>query len=294
MGWMTGSGPLGREPAGTFNFEPPEPGRALYLEPTPKRVRVVVAGEVVADSRRAMMLHESGHQPIYYFPPGDVRSELLEASDRHTRCPKKGSASYHTIRVGEHVVDAGAWYYPDPIPGAPAIKDLIAFYWNRMDHWYEEDEEVFVHPRDPYHRVDVVRSDRHVRILHDGELLAESRGATALFESNLPPRWYMPREDVIAELEPTDTVTRCPYKGQASYYSVKLPGGEQGKDLVWCYEEPIAEAVRIKGLLCFFNERIDLELDGELQQRPESPWSRGVRSESRNESQNAEPAQTRG
>jgi uncharacterized protein (DUF427 family) len=123
---MTGRGPLGREPAGSFNFGAPEPGSALYLEPTPRRVRVVVGGEVIADSRRAMMLHESGHQPIYYFPPDDLRSEFLQDSDRHTRCPKKGEASYYTIRVGDHVVEAGAWCYPDPIDGAVPIKDLVA------------------------------------------------------------------------------------------------------------------------------------------------------------------------
>src|SRR5207248_868237 len=123
MGLMTATGPLGRQPAGTFNFDPPPPGTALYLEPTPKRIRVVVGGETIADSRRAMMLHESGHQPVYYFPPADVRAEFLEPSDRVTRCPKKGKASYYTIRAGERVVEAGAWYYPDPIEGCPAIKD---------------------------------------------------------------------------------------------------------------------------------------------------------------------------
>jgi uncharacterized protein (DUF427 family) len=290
MGLMTGTGPLGRKPAGTFNFEPPPPGRALYLEPTPKRIRVVVGGETVADSRAAMMLHESGHQPMYYFPPEDVRAELLEPSDRSTHCPKKGDASYYTIRAGDQVVEAGAWYYPEPIEGAPPIKDLIAFYFNRMDHWYEEDEEIFVHPRDPYHRVDLVQSDRLVRVSLDGELLAESRRAIALFETNLPARWYLPREDVIATLEPTDTVTRCPYKGQASYYSVRLGNGELAEDLIWYYSDPITESSRITDLLCFFNEKVDLELDGELQERPESPWSRGVRSEAAN----LDPAQTRG
>src|SRR5438552_8612978 len=152
MGLMTGTGPFARKPAGRFNFEAPPPGRALYLEPTPKRIRVVVAGETVADSRNAYLLHESGHQPIYYFPPQDVRADVLEASDRHTRCPKKGEASYHTIRVGDTVVEAGAWYYPTVIDGAPPeLAGLIAFYWNRMDSWVEENEEVFGHPRDPYH-----------------------------------------------------------------------------------------------------------------------------------------------
>ncbi len=202
MGLMSGTGPLGRRPAGMFNFTPPEPGQALYLEPTPRRIRVLVGGETIVDSRRAMLLHESGHQPVYYFPPADVRMDLLEPSDRHTRCPKKGEASYHTVRVGDRVVEAGAWYYPELIDGAPtALQGMIAFYWNRMDHWLEEDEEVFVHPRDPYHRVDIVQSDRHVRVSLDGEVLAESSRALALFESNLPTRWYLPREDVRVEFD---------------------------------------------------------------------------------------------
>jgi uncharacterized protein (DUF427 family) len=296
MGWMTGTGPLGRKPAGRFNFDPPEPGWAVYLEPTPKRIRVEVGGEVIADSRRAMMLHESGHQPIYYFPPEDVRQDVLAPSDRSTHCPKKGDASYYTIAAGGETVDAGAWYYPDPLPDAPAgLKDLIAFYFNRMGRWLEEAEEIGVHPRDPYHRVDVVATDRHIRVSLEGSALAETRRALALFESNLPPRWYIPREDVLVDLTPSDTVTSCPYKGTASYYSVDLEGGT---DLVWYYDEPLAEVGRIKGLVCFFNEKSDVELDGELQERPESAWSRGVKSERPAQTaapaQNAAPAQTRG
>jgi uncharacterized protein (DUF427 family) len=287
MGLMTGSGPLGKQPAGAFNFEPPPPGKALYLEPTPKRVRVEVGGVTIADSRRAMMLHESGQQPIYYFPPQDVRADVLEDSDRHTHCPKKGDASYYTIRAGGQVVKDGAWYYPDPLPGAPPITGLIAFYFNRMSRWLEEGEEIGVHPRDPYHRIDIVATDRHIRISLEGTLLAETDRALALFESNLPTRWYLPMEDVQAHLEPSNTITRCPYKGTAGYYSIEIEGG---KDLVWYYEQPLSEVARIKGLVCFFNEKVDLELDAELQQRPDSPWSRGVRSDAQNDS----PALTRG
>jgi uncharacterized protein (DUF427 family) len=287
---MSGGGPHGRQPAGQFNFEVAVPGRVLYLEPSPKRVRVAVGDEVIADSRRVMMLHESGHQPVYYFPPDDVRSEFLESSDRHTRCPRKGEASYYTIRVGESVVDAGAWYYPDPLEGTPPINDLIAFYFNRMDHWYEEDEEIFVHPRDPYHRVDIVRSDRDVRVSLDGEELAHSTRALALFETNLPTRWYLPREDLSAESVDSETITGCPYKGAASYHSVRLGDGRVERDIVWYYREPYDEVARIAGLVCFFNERVDLELDGQLQERPESPWSHGVK----DEAANAPVAQTRG
>jgi uncharacterized protein (DUF427 family) len=291
MGLTTGSGPFGRKPAGQFNFEPPEPGRALYLEPTPKRIRVEVGGQVIADSCRAMLLQESGHQPIYYFPPEDVRREHLEPSDRHTRCPKKGDASYYTIRAGGETVEAGAWYYPEPLPDAPPIKDLVAFYFNRMGRWLEEDEEIGVHPRDPYHRVDVVATRRHIQISLDGELLAETSRAMALFESNLPARWYIPRGDVSASLTPSDTVTRCPYKGTASYHSVKLDSGEVAENLIWFYADPLPEVGRIRDLVCFFNEKADIELDGELQERPESSWSHGVKSE---RSQNAAPAETRG
>jgi uncharacterized protein (DUF427 family) len=280
MGLMTGSGPLSKKPAGEFNFEPPPPGRALYLEPTPKRLRVEVGGEVIADSRRAMMLHESGLQPTYYFPPEDVRSDFLEDSDRQTHCPKKGDASYYTIRVGDSVVEAGAWYYPEVLPGAPpALRGMIAFYFNRMDRWMEEGEDIAIHPRDPYHRVDVISTDRHIKVSLDGELLAETERAVALFETGLPARWYIPRSDVVAELEASDTVTRCPYKGTASYYSVAGVSDDAGKDLIWYYEDPLAEVGPIKGLLCFFNERVQIELDGELEQCPETPWSRPVKSE---------------
>jgi uncharacterized protein (DUF427 family) len=276
MGLMSGTGPLSRKPAGQFNFEPPPPGRALYLEPTPKRIRVQVGGETIADSRRVMMLHESGLQPIYYFPPEDVRGDTLAPSERHTWCPKKGQASYYTISAGGRVVEDGAWYYPDPIPEAPPIKGLIAFYWDRMDRWLEEGEEVVVHPRDPYHRIDILVTDRHVRVLLEGEVLAESRRAVALFESNLPPRWYLPAEDLVVELEPSETVTRCPYKGTAAYYSA---AGID--DLIWYYADPLPEVGRIKGLLCFFNEKVDIELDGEVQDRPETPWSGRIHSETR-------------
>jgi uncharacterized protein (DUF427 family) len=279
MGLMTGTGPLGKDPAGRFNFEPPAPGQGMYMEPCGKWVRVVLGGETIADSRRTLLLSESGHQPIYYFPVGDVRADLLEPSDRHTRCPKKGEASYHSIRVGERFEKAAAWYYPEPLEGAEPLRDLIAFYFDRMDHWYEESEEIFVHPRDPYHRVDVIPTSRHIRVSLDGELLAETDDAMALYESNLPTRWYLPREDVRAELEPTDTVTRCPYKGIASYYAVRPSGGEPVKDLIWCYDDPLPAVDRIAGRLCFFNERVDVEVDGESESRPETTWKHGVKSE---------------
>ena len=291
MGMMTGSGPFGREPAGQFNFTPPPIGSVIYLEPTPKRIRVQVGGETIADSRRAYLLHEAGQQPIYYFPREDVREDVLQPSDRHTHCPKKGDASYFTIVAGGETVEAGAWYYPETPESAPAqLAGLVAFYFSRMGGWLEEAEEITGHPRDPYHRIDVRPSDRHIRISLEGELLAETERAMTLFENGLPTRWYIPREDVHAELEPSDTVSYCPYKGSAGYFSVRRRVGELGTDLVWYYADPLEDATRVRDLVCFFNEKVDIELDGELQRRPASPWSHGVKSEA----QNAPPAQTRG
>jgi uncharacterized protein (DUF427 family) len=287
---MTGRGPFGKQPAGNWNFEAPPPGRAMYIEPIGKRVRVMLADQTIADSSHTLLLSESGIQPIYYFPRADVRSEVLEPSDRHTRCPKKGQASYHTVRVGDRVEEAAAWYYPEPLAEAEAIKDHIAFYFHRMDHWFEEDTEIFGHAKDIYHRIDVYPSSRHVRVSLDGEVLAESTQAMALFESNLPPRWYLPREDVSAKLVPSETVTVCSYKGKASYYSVELPNGELVSDLVWYYTEPFHDGAAVKDLLCFFNEQVDLEIDGEWHGRPQTAWSRGVKAETPTAAAGAPPS----
>jgi uncharacterized protein (DUF427 family) len=269
-----GTGPFGDQSTGTFNFEVRAPrDHALYLEDTPRRVRVVFNGETIADSRRAKLLHETGHLPVYYFPREDVRWERLEESDHTTYCPFKGDASYWSVRVGERVAENAVWGYPEPIDSCPPIAGYLAFYWRKMDHWYEEDEEVFVHPRDPYHRVDVLESSRHVKVTVNGEVVAETDRPKILFETGLPPRYYIPpedvREDVLAASEKT---TQCPYKGIASYYSVEA-GGKRVEDLVWYYPEPIPEAPKIKGLLCFFNEKVDLEVDGEEQERPRTQWS---------------------
>jgi uncharacterized protein (DUF427 family) len=295
MGLMTGKAPLGKDPAGAFNFEPPPPGGALYLEPTPKRIRAELGGVVIADSRHAFVLHEAGHQPVYYFPPEDVRTDLFEPSPRRSSVPTKGAATYFTIRAGEKVLHNGAWTYADPPAEAPPLlKGLIAFYFNRMSRWLEESHEIHTHPRDPYTRIDVLETDRHIRISLGGELLAETDRALGLFETGLPPRWYLPLDDVLAPLTPTDSASACPYKGVASYYSVEVPDGHDGRDLVWYYEDPYDEVRRVKGLVCFFNEKVDIELDGVVQPRPESAWHGHVGSPHLRGAQNEDPVVTRG
>jgi uncharacterized protein (DUF427 family) len=292
---MTGRGPLGKDPAGSFNFEGPPAGGALYLEPTAKRIRAELGGVVVAESSSAFLLHESGHQPVYYFPPDDVRTDLLEPSPRRSSVPTKGDATYFTVRADDAVVHNGAWTYADPPAGAPpALRGLIAFYFNRMTRWLEESQEIHTHPRDPYTRVDVLETDRHVRISLGGALLAETHRALAVFETSLPTRWYLPIEDVHAALTPTDTLTRCPYKGEAGYYSVAVPESEDGRDLVWYYTDPCDEVRRVKDLVCFFNEKVDIELDGEPAPRPESAWDGRVDSPHLRGAQNEDPVVTRG
>jgi uncharacterized protein (DUF427 family) len=269
-----GTGPFGNQSAGTFNFDTGTlKPHTLYFEDSPRRVRVLFNGETVADSTRVKLMHETGLLPIYYFPEEDVRGEFLEESDHSTHCPFKGDASYWSVKVGERVAENAVWGYPEPLEDAPPLAGYLAFYWNKMDHWYEEDEEVFVHPRDPYHRVDVLGSSRHVRVSVNGEVVAETDRPRILFETGLPPRYYITPEDVREDvLLPSDKETQCPYKGTASYRSVDV-GGETVEDLIWYYPEPIAATQEIKDHLCFFNEKVDLEVDGEAQERPQTQWS---------------------
>jgi uncharacterized protein (DUF427 family) len=241
---------------------------------SPRRVRVVSGGETIADSKRAMLLREAGCLPVYYFSREDVRMDLMVPTKRKTHCPYKGDASCWTVKVGDKLAEDAAWSYSIPPPDCAAIKDHMAFDWNKMDAWYEEDEEIFKHPRDPYKRVDVLQSSRHVRVVVAGEAVAETRRPYILFETGHPTRYYISREDVRMDLmEPSGTISRCPYKGVASYWSVRV-GDALLKDAVWCYLDPIPECPKIKGLFCYFNERVDsIYVDDELLPVPLTRYS---------------------
>lgn len=250
------------------------PDYKVILERSPRRVRVQFNGETVADSTNTHFLFETRHLPVYYFPRADVRMDLMTPTDHHTFCPYKGTASYWTLTVGDRTAENALWGYPEPFEEVPRLKEFVAFYWDRVDHWYEEDEEIFVHPRDPYKRVDVLDSSRAVDVVLGGETVAETRRARFLFETGLPTRYYIPPEDVRRDLlVPSAKTTACPYKGKAAYYSVKI-GDEVFEDIVWTYPDPIPECAKIKGYLCFFNERVDaIRIDGVAQPRPLTPWS---------------------
>ena len=251
----------------------PDLSQQIRVEQWPRRVRAVIGDVAVADSTRVLLLLEKGHLPVYYFPAEDVRTDLMEPTAKHTRCPYKGEASYWTVKAGGREVANAVWSYLDPLPERTDIKGYMAFYWDRVDSWWEEDDQVFVHPRDPYHRVDVLNSSRHVRVEIDGQTVAETRRPRLLFETNLPTRYYIPKLDVRLDLlQPTDTVTTCPYKGVARYWKLRSAGGN-ARDVAWSYPAPIPECPKIENLVAFFNERTDIYVDGELQPRPKSPWS---------------------
>jgi uncharacterized protein (DUF427 family) len=262
-----GSAPFGRSPGGRFNFTYDAPAHVLYFENSPRRVRAELEGRTVADSRRVKLLHETGHLPVYYIPREHVDERTLEPTDHVTHCPFKGYASHWSVRVGDRVAENAVWGYPEPIEGAPPLTGHVAFYWDSMDRWLEEDEEILGHPRDPYTRIDVRESSRHVRVWLDGEPIAESWRPKLLFETSLPERIYLPRPDVRTDLlERSRTATYCPYKGHASYWSLR-GGGEAVPDLAWSYGDPFPEAIKVRDHLSFLHERLQVEVDGEPLER---------------------------
>jgi uncharacterized protein (DUF427 family) len=271
MALTMGSGPFGHAPAGVFNTDVRREG-LLYFEDSPRRIRGVLAGETVVDSRRVKIMHEHGHLPRAYFPRADVRTDLLQRSEHTTHAPGKGDAVYWTLRVNDRTVPNAAWSYPDPPPGAPPLGGYLAFFIAAMDSWLEEDEPMIGHIRDPYHRVDVVNTSRHVRVSLAGTVLAESARTRAIFETGLPTRWYFPPEDVRAALIGSDLQTVCSYKGHADYRSVRV-GDEVHENVAWTYAQPRHDAAAVAGYVAFFNERVDIVVDGEPQPSPRSPWS---------------------
>jgi uncharacterized protein (DUF427 family) len=275
MSLTAGSGPFGSNPAGRFNFPPPAVPVVLYIEPVPPWIRGVAQGETVVDSPNAQLLHEQARLPVYHFPVDEVRMDLLVSSGEAEETPR-GTIAWHDLRIGSRVEPRAAWTYAAPEPTAPWLEGLVAFRWSALDEWFAEAEQLHGHPRDPYSRIDVCRTTRHVRISLDGLELASSRRARILFEAALPPRYYLPWEDVHADLLiPSPHVTRCAYKGAASHWHVRV-GSRVEEDLVWSYPLPEHDAVPVRDLLCFYGERVDLELDGEPVGRPQTQWSRAA------------------
>jgi len=195
-----------------------EKTHGIKIEQGPKRVRAYLAGELVADTKSPFLVWEWPYYPTYYFPVGDVRADLVPAG-RTEHSPSRGEAEIYHVKVAGADASGAALRYPDSPIGT--LRDLVRLDWNSMTEWFEEDEIVYTHPRDPYSRVDILASSRRIQVEIDGVTVADSRQPRILFETGLPPRYYVPLTDVRMDLlRPSNTQTHCPYKGTASYWSV--------------------------------------------------------------------------
>jgi uncharacterized protein (DUF427 family) len=243
----------------------------IRIEHGAKRVRAYLGGEVVADTTRPVLVWEAPYYPTYYLPLADMRAELVEADGGVSHSASRGNGITFTVRAGNNEARGAALRYEDS--QIEELRDLIRLDWESMDAWFEEDEQVFTHPRDPYTRVDILPSSRQVRVDVDGVTVAESTSPRLLFETGLPARYYLPKTHARMDLLiPTDTVSHCPYKGQAEYWSVPV-GGAVRRDLAWSYRTPLPESQKIAGLIAFYNEKVDIYVDGVLQERPHTKFS---------------------
>jgi uncharacterized protein (DUF427 family) len=243
----------------------------VRLEPGAKRVRAFLGGAVVADTARPVLVWEVPYYPAYYIPLADVHA-ALEPDGGSVHSPSRGDAQTFTVRAGGREAPGAALRYADsPIA---ELRDLVRLDWHAMDAWFEEDEEVFTHPRDPYTRVDILASSRHVRVEVAGVTVAESASPRLLFETGLPVRYYLPKPHVRLDLlVPTATVSHCPYKGQAEWWSVRTPDGDVHEDLAWSYRMPLPESQKVAGLIAFYDEKVDVTVDGVRQERPVTKFS---------------------
>jgi uncharacterized protein (DUF427 family) len=239
--------------------------------PVPRRIRAVLNGRVVLDTTSALYVWEWEHYPQYYIPVTDVDPAVL-VDERHEQHLSRGTARRYGLAVGEVSRPAALRVYGDD--ARFGLAGRARFEWDALDAWYEEDEEVFVHPRDPYTRVDALRSTRHVRVELDGTVLAESASPVLVFETGLPTRFYLNRTEVdFTHLTATGTVTGCPYKGTTSGYWTARVDGKTHPDIAWSYDFPTRQLLPIAGLVAFYNEKVDIVLDGQRLARPSTHFS---------------------
>jgi uncharacterized protein (DUF427 family) len=264
MGLSWQQGPLARKPVGRFLTADPLPERLLFAEPLRRRMRVQHAGEWIADSEDVLLLHEPGRYPVALFPLADVRADLLRREDRTTRHPELGETAWFTVAAGDHATPRAAWQYAAPPEFAAVLSDRVAFAWRAMDAFYEEAERIVGHAADPYHRIDIRQTDRHLVVRDGDRVIADSHRPMVLYESGFAPRWYVPREDIDATaLTPNDTETFCPYKGLASYYDIG-----HHDHAAWSYPEAWTEVSRVSNHVSFESDKVEVYLD-DVRQHPE-------------------------
>jgi uncharacterized protein (DUF427 family) len=244
---------------------------SVRVEQGAKWIRVYLGGELVADTTRPLLVWEKPYYPTYYFPAADVRTELLEPDGGIIHSPSRGDGRTFTVKAGGVDAPAAALRY-DESP-FEELRDAIRLEWDAMEAWFEEDEQVFTHPRDPYKRIDILASSRQVRVEVDGVSIAETAKPTLLFETGLPVRYYLPKAHVRMDLlTPSDKESHCPYKGQAEWWSVRVRDTIH-PEFAWSYRFPLPESQKIAGLIAFYNEKVDLYVDAVLQNRPTTIFS---------------------
>lgn len=240
-------------------------------EVNPKWIRGTLDGKAIVDSTRALYVWEHRYWPAWFFPHDDIAAELRIPTEPAQRRGDRPDLVRYDLVVGDRIVANGARGYPDSADSA--LAEMIAIEWSAMDQWFEEETEVIVHPRSPFVRIDTLPSSRHIVVRVDGQVVADSVRPTLLFETGLPTRYYLPPDDVNLDmLTPTALQTSCPYKGHAHFWSVAV-GNATHEDVVWSYDDPLPESRGIAGLLSFYNERVEIEVDGQVEEQPQTKFS---------------------
>jgi len=258
MGLSWQQGPLGRNPNGQF-LVPDMPQRVLYAEPLRRRMRAELGGQTVVESDGAVLLFEPGRYPIAYFPIGDFAEGALRPTDHRSEHADLGETEWFEVVAGSRHAPRGAWRHVALPDHAAMLRDKVALAWRAMDGFYEEDERILGHAADPYHRIDIRRSSRHLVVRDGDRVIADTTTPLVLYESGFAPRWYVPREDVVADtLAPSDLQTFCPYKGVAGYYDIA-----DARNAAWSYRAPFDDMAAIGDLVSFEPDRVEVTLDAE-------------------------------
>jgi uncharacterized protein (DUF427 family) len=258
MGLSWQQGPLGRNPIGRF-LVPGIPERVLYAEPLRRRLRAELGGRTVARSDNAVLLFEPGRYPVAYFPIGDFAPGALRPTDHRSTHPELGETAWFEVAGGTRDAARGAWQHVALPHHAAMLEGMVALAWRAMDGFYEEDDRILGHAADPYHRIDIRHTSRHLVVRAGDRVVADTASALVLYESGFAPRWYVARDDIVVDaLTLNDVQTFCPYKGIASYYDI-----EGVRNAAWSYRAPFDDMPMIGELVSFEPDRVEVTLDGQ-------------------------------
>jgi uncharacterized protein (DUF427 family) len=258
MGLSWQQGPLGRNPNGQF-LVPAMPERVLYAEPLRRRLRAELGGRTIVQSDHAVLLFEPGRYPVAYFPRADFADGALKPIEHRSRHRDLGETAWFEVVGDTRQATRAAWQHVDLPAHAAMLEDHVALAWRAMDGFYEEDERILGHASDPYHRIDIRRTSRHLVVRAGDEVIADTTSPLVLYESGFAPRWYVPRADVLAgTLTEAELQTFCPYKGIASYYDIG-----DARHAAWSYRAPFDDMAAIGDLVSFEPDRVEVTLDGE-------------------------------